>query len=262
VARGSGLRLVGVFAHPDDDVYSIGGSLALERDRLDVTLVFCTSGDAGPIWIEGVERDDLGPVREREQAASMAALGVDADVWFLRHPDYHLPEVPFEELVGQIEDVLREVRPQLVVTFGPDGWSGHHDHARAGEATDAAFERVHGDRDPAARLLHVGTPASVVDRFEAELRAAGNTDREARSLLALRGVPDQDVAVAVDTRSVRETKLAGIEAHRTQIGELERLPDGVRWIVLDTEWFVQTRPGRPAPPAAPATSLLGWEPDA
>jgi LmbE family N-acetylglucosaminyl deacetylase len=255
-------RLLGVFAHPDDDVYAIGGSLALERDGLEVTLVFCTSGDAGPIWIDGVEREDLGPVREREQAASMAALSVDADARFLRHPDYHLPEVPFEELLGQIEDVLREVRPDIVVTFGSDGWSGHHDHARAGEATDAAFERIRGDGDAVARLLHVATPTSVVERFDAVLRAAGSTDREARSLLALRGVPDEEVAIAVDTRPVRETKLSGIEAHRTQIGELERLPETLRWIVLDTEWFVQAWPGRPAPPAAPATSLLGWTPDA
>jgi LmbE family N-acetylglucosaminyl deacetylase len=241
---GGRVRLAGVFAHPDDDVYSIGGSLALERERLDVTLVFCTSGDAGPIWIDGVEREDLGPVREREQAASMAALGVDADVRFLRHPDYHLPEVPFDDLVAQVEGILREVRPDVVVTFGPDGWSGHHDHARAGEAADMAFERARGDLDAGARLLHVGAPASAVERFDAQLRAAGDPEREERSLLALRGVPDGDVAVAVDTRPVRDVKLAGIEAHRTQIGELERLPEELRWIVLDTEWFVQARPVR------------------
>ena len=242
-------RIVGVFAHPDDDVYSIGGSLALERDRLDVTLVFCTSGDAGPIWIGGVEREELGAVREREQAASTTALGVDADVRFLRHPDYHLPEVPFGGLVAEIEAVLREVRPGVVVTFGPDGWSGHHDHTRAGEATDAAFARAR-DTVANARLLHVGTPRSAVDRFDAQLRAAGDPEREARSLLAIRGVPDDEVAIAVDTRPVRDTKLAGIEAHRTQIGELERVPEDLRWIVLDTEWFVQASPERaPGPPA-------------
>jgi LmbE family N-acetylglucosaminyl deacetylase len=240
--------LVGVFAHPDDDVYSIGGTLALERDRLDVTLVFCTSGDAGPIWIDGVERKDLGAVREREQAASMAVLSVDADVRWLRHPDYHLPEVPLDRLVGQVEAVLREVRPDVVVTFGPDGWSGHHDHIRAGEAADAAFARVR-DSVADARLLHVGTPRSVVDRFDAQLREAGDPDREERSLLAIRGVPDEDVAIAVDTRPVRDVKLAGIEAHRTQIGELERVPEALRWIVLDTEWFVQVWPEHlPGPP--------------
>jgi LmbE family N-acetylglucosaminyl deacetylase len=249
-------RLVGVFAHPDDDVYSIGGSLALQRDRLDVTLVFCTSGEAGPIWVDGVERVDLGSVREREQATSMAALGIHADVSFLHHPDFHLPEVPFEVLVGQVEKVFRRVRPHLVVTFGPDGWSGHHDHTRAGEAADAAFHRARPDGDPGARLLHACAPMSVVDRFDAQLRAGGDPDREARSLLALRGVPDDAVAVAVDTRPVRETKRAGIEAHRTQIGEFERLPESLRWIVLDTECFVQAWTERAASPAAPVTSLL------
>jgi LmbE family N-acetylglucosaminyl deacetylase len=248
--------LVGVFAHPDDDVYSIGGSLVLERDRLAVTLVFCTSGDAGPIWIDGVEREELGPVREREQAASMAALGVEADVRFLRHPDFHLPEVPFDELVAQVDAVLREVRPELVVTFGPDGWSGHHDHARAGEAADAAFHGALAAAGAVARLLHVGAPASAVARFDGQLRAVGDPWREERSLLAMRAVPDDDIAIAVDTRGVRETKLAGIRAHRTQIGELERLPEALRWIVLDTEWFVQAWPERSGGGGEPATRLL------
>jgi LmbE family N-acetylglucosaminyl deacetylase len=246
-----------VFAHPDDDVYTIGGTLALERDRLDVTLVFCTSGDAGPIWIDGVDRDELGPVREREQADSMATLGVEADVRFLRHPDYHLPDVPLDDLVGEVAAIVTDVRPDVVVTFGPDGLTGHHDHIRAGEATDQAF---HGGGADAARLLHVAVPGSAVTRFDRQLRASGDPDREARSLLALRGVPDDEVAIAVDTRSVRETKLAGIEAHRTQIGELERVPDELRWIVLDTEWFVQTWPERVA--GSPAGSLLDGVVDA
>ena len=255
-------RLLGVFAHPDDDVYTIGGSLVLERHRLEVTLVFCTSGDAGPIWTEGVEPRELGSVREREQAASMAALGVDADVRFLRYPDYHLPEVPSGVLAGEIDAILRETQPQLVVTFGADGLTGHHDHIAVGAATDAAVHRARADEGIVARLLHVGIPGSAVARLEGQLREAGDPAKEDRSLLALRGVPDEELAIAVDTRPVRATKLAGIEAHRTQIGELERLPEALRWIVLDTESFVQAWPERPASPAAPATSLLGWRPDA
>jgi N-acetyl-1-D-myo-inositol-2-amino-2-deoxy-alpha-D-glucopyranoside deacetylase len=255
-------RLLGVFAHPDDDVYTLGGSLALAHDRLEVTLVFCTSGDAGPIWIEGVEPEELGSVREREQAASMAALGVDANVRFLRYPDYHVPEVPSDVLAGEIDAILRETRPHLVVTFGADGLTGHHDHIAVGAATDAAVDRARTDDGIVARLLHVGIPGSAVARLEGQLHEAGDPAKEARSLLALRGVPDEDISIAVDTRPVRGTKLAGIEAHRTQIGELERLPEALRWIVLDTEWFVQAWPERPASRAAPATSLLGWMHDA
>jgi LmbE family N-acetylglucosaminyl deacetylase len=254
-------RLLGVFAHPDDDVYTLGGSLVLARDRLEVTLVFCTSGDAGPIWVEGVEPHELGSVREREQAASMAALGVDADVRFLRHPDSHLPEVPSSVLAGEIDAILRETRPQLVVTFGAEGLTGHHDHIVVGAATDAAVDRARIEDRIVARLLHVGIPGSAVARLEGQLHEAGDPAKEDRSLLDLRGVPDDEITIEVDTRPVRETKLAGIEAHRTQIGELERLPEDLRWIVLDTEWFVQAWPERPAPPAAPATSLLGWVPD-
>jgi LmbE family N-acetylglucosaminyl deacetylase len=202
-----------------------------------------------------VQREELGSIREREQADAIAALRVEADVRFLRYPDYRLPDVPFDELVARVGRVLRDVVPDVVVTFGPDGWSGHHDHIRAVEATDAAFERLREDGDAGARLLHVATPASVVARFDAGLRAAGDPDREARSLLALRGVPDEEIAIEVDTRPVRRAKLAGIEAHRTQIGELERLPEALRWVVLDTEWFVQAWPPRTGG-AAPERSIV------
>jgi LmbE family N-acetylglucosaminyl deacetylase len=253
-------RLLGVFAHPDDDVYTIGGSLVLERDRLEVTLVFCTSGEAGPIWIEGVQPRELGSVREREQAASMAALGIDVDVRFLRHPDYHLPEVPSSVLEREIDAILHQARPEVVVTFGADGLTGHHDHIAVGAATDAAVDRARTDEGMVTRLIHVGIPRSAVARLEGQLGEAGDPAKEDRSLLSLRGVPDEQIAIAVDTRPVRDTKLAGIEAHRTQIGELERLPEPLRWIVLDTEWFVQARPEPAASLAAPATTLIGWEP--
>ena len=257
-------RQVGVFAHPDDDVYTIGGTWRLLRDRLDVTLVFCTSGDAGPIWVEGLAtRETLGQVREEEQAASMAALGVKADVRFLRHPDYHLPEVPFEALVGELVEVFEEVRPHLVITFGPDGLTGHHDHARAGAAADEAFARVSSrGGDGSARLLHVAVPRSTVGRFDRELRASGDPSREPRSLLALGGVTDDSIAVDVDIGAVRGEKLAALEAHRTQLGELERIPEALRWIFLEREWFTQAWPERPAPPASPAPSILGGIDDA
>ena len=80
-------RLVGVFAHPDDDVFTIGGTLALHAADVAPTLVFCTSGEAGPIWVDGIAtRDTLSGVREREQKEATTVLGVDAETVFLHRP--------------------------------------------------------------------------------------------------------------------------------------------------------------------------------
>jgi LmbE family N-acetylglucosaminyl deacetylase len=254
--------LVGVFAHPDDDVYTMGGTLVLHASDLAPTFVFCTSGEAGPIWVEGIAtRETLGQVREGEQGAAMAALGVEAESVFLHHPDFSLREVPFEQLVGEVEDVLRRVRPEVVVTFGPDGLTTHDDHVRAGEAADAAFHRARQDVTDGTfqRLLHVAIPRSVVDRFHNEVREL-RKDLPTGSPLNLAGPADDQIAVAVDTRSVAAAKLRGIGAHRTQIGELEQIPESARCVFTDTEWFVQAWPP-PAPGRAVVDDLLaGIEP--
>jgi LmbE family N-acetylglucosaminyl deacetylase len=240
------VKVVGVFAHPDDDVFTMGGWLALHARDVAPTFVFCTSGEAGPIWVDGVAaRETLGPVREREQAAAMKELGVAAQAVFLHHPDYSLPDVPFERLVQDIEHTLRQVRPDILITFGEDGLTGHHDHVRAGAAADAAFRRV-GDADREfRRLFHVAIPRSAVDRFHAQIESLGvSRDRPVGSPLNFEGPGDEEIAVAVDIRSVAPTKRRAIEAHRTQIGELEQVPEDARWLFFETEWFVRAWPPR------------------
>jgi LmbE family N-acetylglucosaminyl deacetylase len=241
-------RLAAVFAHPDDDVYQIGGSVALRAGPLDLTVVMCTSGDAGPIWVpEFATRETLGGVREAEEVAALAAVGAPhAGVRFLRHADWHLPEVPFDELVAEIEAILVEVAPDVVVTFGPDGLTSHHDHIRAGEAATEAFERARSSAngDSLRRLYHTALSRSDVDRFYAGVRELGAAFGDEEELFNPVGVPDERIAVRVDTGSVAERKLEGIVAHRTQIGEWERIPEPLRWIHLEAECFVQAWPPR------------------
>jgi LmbE family N-acetylglucosaminyl deacetylase len=244
------VRMLGVFAHPDDDVFTLGGVLAEAGDRLETTLVFATSGGAGPISDPSLAtRETLADVREREQDASLRALGVDSMTRsvFLRHPDYHLPDVPFDTLVAQIEQVLRDVVPQTVVTFGPDGITSHHDHVRAGEAASEAFHLARSSAEAGSfeRLLHAALPRSDVDRFYADLSEAdAETYGEPEALFNLTGVRDDAIAVRVDIRAVSDRKEAGIAAHRTQRIEWERIPASARWIYLDAESFVQAWPPR------------------
>jgi LmbE family N-acetylglucosaminyl deacetylase len=237
-------RLVAVFAHPDDDVYQLGGAIALRAGALDVTVVVCTSGDAGPIWIpELATRETLGTVRESEEVAALAAVGApDADVRFLRHPDWHLPDVPFDDLVAGIEDVVVDADPHVVVTFGPDGMTSHHDHVRAGEAATEAFGRARARRSSLQRLYHTALARSDIDRFEAGIRELDPSSAHEFSLFNPVGVPDENIHVRVDTRAVRERKLEGILAHRTQIGEWEQVPETLRWLFLDAECFTRAWP--------------------
>jgi LmbE family N-acetylglucosaminyl deacetylase len=251
------VRLVGVFAHPDDDSYLIGGTLLLHHGRVRPTMVFATSGGAGPIASPSLAtRETLAAVREREQRAFLEATGyADAPVHFLRHPDYHLPQVPFERLVGEVEAVLREARPHVVVTFGPDGMTSHHDHIRAGQAAEAAFRRARAaEGEPAdafLRLYQAAYPRSDVDRFYAGAREGRFGYGEEGRLFDITGVPDERIAVRVDTRAVRDRKWAAILRHRTQLPEHERIPEPLRWIVLDAECFV-----RAYPPGEPGEAVL------
>jgi LmbE family N-acetylglucosaminyl deacetylase len=246
-------RLLGAFAHPDDDVYSLGATLVAHRGDLRSTFVFATSGENGPITDPAVvSRDELAPVREREQRASMEALGVADAVTarFLRLPDYYLPDEPFGDLVERLGDAIRDTRPDIIVTFGPDGMTGHQDHIRVGEAALAAFDGASDDTP--THLFQTALARSAVDRLYSEVDEAGDGPRN--SLLNVAGVPDERISVRFDARPYRATKLEGILAHRTQLCEWERVPEPLRWIFLDEEAFVQARPAIDA--GEPAADLL------
>jgi LmbE family N-acetylglucosaminyl deacetylase len=252
------VRLAGVFAHPDDDSYVLGGTLLLHPGAVEPTLVFATSGEAGLIADgTGATRATLGRAREAEQAAFLDAVGYGgAATRFLRHPDYRLPEVPFERLVGEVEAVLLRARPQVVVSFGPDGLTSHHDHVRAGEAAAEAFRRARaadggGPGGAFQRLYQAAYPRSDVDRFYAAVREGGFDYGEEGRLFDLTGVPDDRIAVRVDTRPVAARKWDAILRHRTQLDEHQRIPAPLRWIVLEAECFVQAYPQRrPGGPVA------------
>jgi LmbE family N-acetylglucosaminyl deacetylase len=246
----SPVRLVGVFAHPDDDAYLIGGQMLLHASAIEPTIVFATSGEAGPISDPTIaSRETLGTVREGEQREYLALIGhPEARVHFLRHPDYYLPDVPLERLVDEIATVLNDVRPHIVITFGPDGLTSHHDHIRVGEATTQAFHRVRSGSSSAGdafqRLYYVALARSDVDRFYEGVNEGDHEYGEEGALFDITGVPDDTIAVRVDVGPVRDRKLAGMLVHRTQMIEHERIPESLRWIYLDAECFVQAFPAR------------------
>ena len=210
-----------VVAHPDDDTYGCAGTVALHADdpAFRFTLIHVTSGEKGQIAAgSGATPETLGPVREEEDRRSWVSLGrtPDRHEW-LRYPDHGVADVPFTELVDRIDAVLSDERPQVVITFGPDGITAHPDHITVGAAATEAFHRSREwGGDGFARLLHQAIPQSMLDAWNEQLVAAGKEAMDPTQLYQPRGVPDEMVGVRVDCTGVATRKLAALREHVTQ----------------------------------------------
>lgn len=149
-------RLLFIFAHPDDEAFLAGGTIArhiAEGGR--VSLVCATRGERGSQPATPVCPPDLlGEVRQRELEDSCAVLGIDR-LELLGYGDRRVAEADFNLTAARIARSISETDPAAVVTFGPDGVSGHRDHVAVHHLTVAAFALVFGpDREP-GRGSHV-----------------------------------------------------------------------------------------------------------
>lgn len=138
-------RILAVYAHPDDECYCSGGTLAKYSSAgAETTVISATKGQAGQINDTRIAvRATLGKVREQELYRSCEQLTVrHVECW--DYMDGGLKDAPWEQLVGDVVCAIRKYRPHIVLTFGADGAYGHPDHVAIGEATTAAFQ-VAGD---------------------------------------------------------------------------------------------------------------------
>jgi LmbE family N-acetylglucosaminyl deacetylase len=155
---GSARRLLGVFAHPDDEVFCAGGTMARAAEAgAEVMIVSATRGEQGQIRDPAAAtRRTLGAVREGELCAAAAELGVRR-VQVLAYPDGTLQRHR-SSLGAAIADIMRQFDPDTVVTFGADGGYGHPDHVAISGLTTQAFRALARDRNRGRRLYHAVFP--------------------------------------------------------------------------------------------------------
>lgn len=227
-------RFLGLFAHPDDESRIVGGALAkYASESVRVGLVVATRGEAGPCGEPPLcMPEELPQVREAELREACAILGV-TDLTLLDYRDGALADVDRVEFVGRLVAAIRRCRPQVVVTFGPEGRTLHPDHIAMHEAATAAFQLA---ADPAAypeqelrpfaaaKLYYTTLPQSLVRAIN----------------WGFPGIPDEEVTVALDVRPwLDQKRRATNEAHRTQAHDqpFANLPEDERWHALGTECF-------------------------
>jgi LmbE family N-acetylglucosaminyl deacetylase len=154
--------VLGVWAHPDDETFLSGGLMAAARDAgRRVVCVTATLGERGTADPQDWPPDRLGRVRRHELAASLAALGVE-EHHLLGITDGTCAAQPHDAVVRRLADIIEAVAPDTIVTFGPDGLTGHEDHQTVSAWTTAARSLV----APATRLLYATTTEEFVEGWE------------------------------------------------------------------------------------------------
>jgi LmbE family N-acetylglucosaminyl deacetylase len=135
------LRLLAVFAHPDDESMGMGGTLAkYAAQGVEAHLVCATRGERGWFGLEEQNPgwDALGKLREKELEHAVAELGLKG-LYFLDYIDGDVDGAEPDEVIRKIVTHIRRIMPQVVVTFPPDGNYGHPDHIAVGQFTSAAI---------------------------------------------------------------------------------------------------------------------------
>jgi N-acetyl-1-D-myo-inositol-2-amino-2-deoxy-alpha-D-glucopyranoside deacetylase len=260
-------RLLLVHAHPDDESLWTGGTIArYAAAGVPVTLVTCTLGEEGeviPEFLAGLaagHADQLGGYRVGELRAACAALGV-SDQRYLggigRWRDSGMVGTPanehprafaagdLAEQAAVLAEVLAEVRPQVVISYGPDGGYGHPDHIRAHEITMAACARV----PDVERVFYAVTSRRATESGIAEMSTMDGLPYRVPGPGELPVTDDAEITTTVAVTDVLPAKLAAMRAHATQVSvwqgsDGERcyaLSNGIAQPIVSQEFYVLGR---------------------
>ena len=185
---GSARRLLGVFAHPDDEVFCAGGTMARAAEAgAEVMIVSATRGEQGQIRdATAATRRTLGAVRERELRTAAAELGVQR-VQVLAYQDTTLQQHR-PSLGAAITGIMRRFDPDTVITFGADGGYGHPDHIAISELTTQAFQALVRDRNREQRLYHAIFPPRRTSMAEELAHWIIDSGHRAADRAALQGI--------------------------------------------------------------------------
>jgi LmbE family N-acetylglucosaminyl deacetylase len=257
------LTLVAIFAHPDDEAFGTGGTLAkYAHEGVDVHLITATLGEAGQIANPDFTfTQPLSVVREQELRCACQHYGVK-ELHLLGYIDGQTTIAPQGEAVYKIVSLLRQIKPQVVISFGPDGVYGHYDHLAAHRWATAAVQLAgHADCWPEAGPLH--TVAKFYHRALPEEQVGQLEQIMGRNYVLMDGAPFpfvgypmEKITTVIDVHAYAEAKLKGIQCHASQLSpdnpyqQEEFDPTASTWFLQETFILAQCHPDiQPAIPA-------------
>lgn len=196
-------RLVGIFAHPDDEALGPSGALASFAKDHEVYLICVTSGEAAGVTEE--EKLEIGEMRRSEIMQSAEILGVK-DVYFLGYRDGDLCNSLYHKLANDIQDHLTRLQPEKLMTFNLQGVSGHLDHIMVSFVTTFVFNKL-----PFIKELYY----YCTSRQKSE-------EMKDYFIYFPQGLVRKDADEVIDVTDVWETKVRAMKCHKSQFHDVER----------------------------------------
>lgn len=194
-------KMLAIFAHPDDESFAAGGTLAKYAQRgVQVSLLCATRGEAG---IPGLTPKEAGRIREQELRAAAEQLGIE--VIFLGYRDGELTKADPSRLLRAVKNKILRINPQVIITFGPDGVSGHPDHVTISQAVTQAYDQSYRK----GLLLYV--KPSEATSLGCGVNSSTNQDDMS--------------TLTVDITDYKLSKIRAIQCHRSQKPELHGEPE-------------------------------------
>lgn len=274
----SDLAILASYAHPDDEQGVTGTLMRYGRQGVRTGLLCATRGEMGEIaYAHLATPETLGAVREEELRRAATVAGLD-QVWFLDYRDSGMAGTPPnqdaaafmnadpQDAIGRIVRIIREFRPQVVLTFDETGGYGHPDHLAIYRWTTAAF---HAAGDPAqypaagrawvpARLFYASIPRSTIRRMVAMIREHQIETAFAQMDPEQMGLPDEAITNIVDVTDFVDRKMESLRQHATQLppdSPFTTMPEDLGRPFRSKEHFVFGA-GVPLPPGADPSDLF------
>ncbi len=197
-------NFVCVFAHPDDEAFGPGGTIAQLAKTHNVYILCATKGQAQKSTKK--EGDELGKIRSEELLRSAKILGVKK-VYFLGFRDGTLCNNFYHKLTAKIQEKLEKYKPESIMTFEPRGISGHIDHITVSMATSFVFKKSPFVK----KLLYY----CILEKY--------SKLREEYFIYFPPGYQESDIDEVIDTKDVWETKVRAMQQHQSQIGDVKRI---------------------------------------
>lgn len=212
--------IFGIFAHPDDEAFGPSGTIATLAKENEVYLICVTNGDAA----EGHPNPELGNIRQEELRSSAKILGVK-DVFFLNFLDGELSNNLYHDVAKEIQKILEEKKPELLITVEPRGVSGHIDHIFVSMVTSYVFEKLDFVKEIWYHAISTDHRALFGPYF----------------IYLPPGYPKEQIDKTVDVSAVWDQKMEAMQQHKSQIKDVNSVSRMVQQVPKEEYFLIRKK---------------------